>query len=223
MTRHFCKIVAMFGLMASLAATPGLAAEWGLDLGTAGIRTATEAGTQLLGSANHGGSVVRVHREMVKDIMVGVEYWHAATNGTWVQGLDTDTRTDAGLVDLRYRYAWADWLAPFARCGLGVAKTTLELSDYHATYSAEQIAPLALASVGAELLIPRRVFARGIARADGFTLGLTWEVGYQHLFQRAWSAERQGGAPNGMSARPLELGDAAISGWLSRLAFVVRL
>jgi hypothetical protein len=200
-----------------------LAAEWGLDLGTAGIRTATEAGTQLLGSANHGGSVVRVHREMVKDIMVGVEYWHAATNGAWVQGIDTDTRSDAGLVDLRYRHAWADWLAPFARCGLGVAKTTLEVSDYHSAYSAEQVAPLALASVGAELLIPRRVFARGIARADGFTLGLTWEVGYQHLFQRAWSAERQGGAPNGMSARPLELGDAAISGWLSRLAFVVRL
>lgn len=223
MSRQFHNWINLFGLWAALLAAPGHAAEWGLDLGTAGIRTSTEAATQLLGSANHGGSVVRLHREMAPDLMVGVEYWHAATSGEWLKGLDSETRSDAGLVDLRYRYAFAPWLAPFARCGLGVARTSLELSDYDTTYRAVQAAPLALASIGAELLIPRRFFSRGVDTREGFTLGLTWELGYQHLFQRGWSAERVGGAPSGMAAKPLELGDAAISGWLSRLAFVVRL
>lgn len=223
MTRHLFTWTAALALLAGLLATPARAAEWGVDLGTAGIRTATTAATRLLGSANHGGSVVRIHREVAPDLLVGVEYWHAATSGAWLQGLDTDSRSDAGLVDLRYRYAWSAWLTPFARCGLGAAHTSVELGDGVTSYRAEQVAPLALASLGAELLIPRRVFARGVDRKEGFTLGLSWEVGYQHLFQRSWSAERVGGGPNGSAARPLELGDAAISGWLSRLTFVVRL
>lgn len=217
-------ILLLTAMLANLALTlPVAAADWGVDLGTAGIRTSTTAATRLLGSANHGGSVVRLHREMAPDLLVGLEYWHAATQATWVYGTDTDTKSDAAIADLRYRYRAKTWLEPFARCGLGAAHTQVEVAGAATTLRSEQWAPLALASLGLEFLIPRRVFARGIDRKEGFTMGVTWEVGYQHLFQSAWEAQRVGGSPSGIDAAPVSFGDAALSGWLSRLAFAVRL
>ncbi len=210
--------------LASLClALPAVAADWGLDLGTAGIRTATTAATRLLGGATHGGSAVRLHREMAPDLLIGLEYWHASTNSTWTYGTETDTKTDALTADLRYRYRVSNWLEPFARCGIGAAHSQVEVAGGSATLRSEQWAPLALASVGLELLIPRRVFARGIDRKEGFTMGLTWELGYQHLFQSEWEAKLVGGSPSGIAAAPVSFGEAAISGWLTRVAFAVRL
>lgn len=204
-------------------ALPAAAADWGLDLGTAGIRTSTTGATRLLGSTSHGGSAVRLHREMAPDLLIGLEYWHAATTANWVYGTETSTKSDAAIADLRFRYRAKNWLEPFVRCGIGAAHTQVEVDGGTATLRSEQWAPLALASVGLELLIPRRVFARGVERKEGFTMGLTWEFGYQHLFQSEWEAKLVGGSPSGIAAAPVSFGDAAITGWLTRVAFAVRL
>ena len=211
-------------LLGSLAiALPVAAADWGLDLGTAAIRASTPSATRLLGAAGHGGSVVRLHREVAPELLVGLEYWHAATSAPWVYGTKTETKSDAAIADLRYRYRAKTWLEPFARCGLGAAHTEVEVSSGTTALRSRQWAPLALASVGAEFLIPRRVFARGIDKKEGVTRGLTWEVGYQHLFQREWEANLVDGSPSGITTVPVQLGDAAITGWLPRVAFAVRL
>lgn len=204
-----------------LVANPVLARpELGLDLGSSGMRLATSGGTRLAGNTGYGGLSLRAHAEVAQNISVGLEWWHAG-NDAYRSGIDTSLSTEAGLVDARYHWRPMGWLEPHLRVGLGFAYHTLSISDSGGILQGNAWSPLAAATAGVDLILPRQWFADSPSRAH-FSMGISIDFGWQHVLGTDWTVDSARSLSPAISQASVALGSAALTGTLTRAAFIVR-
>ncbi len=223
MTHNLLQRLCILGaLIATLAGSSASARELGIELDYATMRLATQSSLRLSrGDPGYGGQGVRVYGEVVPQVAVGAEWWSPEANGgnggQWSQKLSSE----AAIVDGVFRWPLLAWFQPRLRVGAGLAWHTLELEQNGAKFQGSQVTPLLLGTAGFELVVPRHYFQRPGRKAE-FTLGMSFDVGWQHLFAADWKLDAQRALSPAMTQKPLDFGTAGLTGSLVRLALLVR-
>ena len=198
------------------SALPASALEFGFDLASQGLRSYTTSANAWSANRTFGGVNLRGEVGFTANWRIGFG-WHYASSDGDLHGRATSLDRHDLTIDGRYRYTVLSWLVPYARVGVGVAKSQLTLSNWETTKWAPQLQT----GLGLELLLPATVWSGKDNPLPAF--GVFTEVGWQMVFnQEATLSATTTPPPLGVSPGDLKLGTLSLNGLLLRFGAVVR-
>ncbi|MFH1531451.1 MAG: outer membrane beta-barrel protein [Pseudomonadota bacterium] len=149
-------------------------------------------------------------------LLVGIGYAGGTQEADVFDGsFDTRLDTHEIPVTLRYRYRAFEWFEPYARVAIGPSFAHASIKQV--AWSGDRLRQQGYglrgsAGIGAEFLLPRRIFrGRGAdVSGGGFTLGLAVEAGYAYRLPVAFDALKQD-VPKGNSDHEKQLPQGSVN------------
>lgn len=191
------------------------AVEFGVDIGGSTLHSYTSSANAWSSDRAFGGFEGRAEIGFSPEWRLGLG-WHNTSNTGNLHQHATDLGRNEWTVDGRYRYLLFDWLVPYARAGLGLARLRLTLDDWQTVIWTPELQ----LGAGVELLLPRRAWSKDENPLPAF--GVLFELGWEHLFSHDVTLQKQNSLQSGVATDDLALGALTLDGLLIRFAALVR-
>lgn len=198
-----------------LSALPASAVEFGFDIASQGLRSYTTSANGWAKNRTFGGINLRGEVGLNPNWRIGFGWHYAGTSGG-LHGYPTSISRHDLTVDGRYRYPVLDWLAPYARVGVGVSANDLTLKNWETSNWTPQIQ----AGLGLEILLPASVWSKKDNPLPAF--GVFTELGWQMLFDQDLTLTTTDSPQPGVQPADLHLGNLSLNGLLLRFGAVAR-
>ena len=220
------SVLALLGILATT--NPATAWEAGLAFGATSQSFSTDSTRFFSGSNTIAATSLRASATVSEQIFAELEWLWARSErgrtslsgGGYLAQLDNDALTASG----RYRWQVASWLEPFARAGAGATRHVVNLSgNTGGLYDGKAWAPHLLVGGGVDLEVSREALWRKRDQPLDTTFGVTFEVGWRHVFGRDLVLERTDAVQPALATGDLQLGTLTMSGLTWRLAMIVRI
>jgi len=205
----------------TLTATSAQAREFGIDLGSGSVRFASGSVDPLVDDRTISGFSPRVAVEVADDIFAEAQWLVSTTKTNLYVYTRTEMRNDWLSLGGRYRYQVSSWLEGFARAGLGATLTWASITENGMEAKDFAVSPHGFATLGVELLVPRRVFNAARTDRGGFAMGLAFELGWMHTFGQRLLLESQRATKPAMPKNDIDLGTMTMTGLLSRFVLAL--
>jgi hypothetical protein len=232
MNRHIATLV----VAASLLTLPSIASAEHLKFTLGGSDSAvTDTGYDHLSDSNFFSmGQLGADFSFVEGFWVGLEYNWGIKRDTAYEGLDTTLDVDGLLINARYEYDVASFVAPYVQVGGGFYHMELDANINGETREADDFAGTFLGLVGFELHVPTKIVRRvfGISKRStmgDLTFGLTLEGGYRVVSNASFNKlvrpepdKKPDPEDLPLDTTAAQFGDIDFSGVVMRSALVVR-
>ncbi len=198
-----------------LSATSVQALEFGFDLASQGLHSYTTSANPWSNDRTFGGVNLRGEVGLDPNWRIGFSWHYAGADGNLHGYATTIGRYDLTL-DARYRYLLLDWLVPYARLGVGAARTHLTLPTAEATNWTPQVQT----GLGVELPLPASVWSKRASPLPAF--GVFFEAGWQLVFDQDATMVSSSPQQSGVQPDDLKLGTLSLNGLVLRFGAAVR-
>ncbi len=211
------KRLSLFACICTLlfSAVSAHAIEFGVDVASQGLRSYTESANAWSKSRVFGGINLRGEVGLNENWRIGFG-WHYAGTDASLHGFPTSLSRHDLTVDGRYRYPVLNWLVPYARVGVGAAKSRLTLNNWETTNWSPQVQ----AGLGVELLLPASVWSKKESPLPAF--GVFFETAWQMVFDQDATLTAGDTPQPGVQSSDLKLGTLSLNGVMLRFGAAVR-
>ena len=203
-------IASVFGPAASASAL-----EFGVDIASQGLRSYTTSANPWSNNRTFGGLNIRGEVGLSPNWRIGFGWHYAGAEGE-LHGYGTTIGRHDMTLDGRYRYPLLCWLVPYARVGVGAARTHLTLP----TAETNNWTPQVQAGLGLELLLPATAWGKQDSVLPAF--GVFLEGGWQMVFDQQATLTSSAPLQTGVQPDDLKLGTLSLNGLVLRFGAAVR-